>query len=174
MFAEAKKYDTVGASGYPNNDHERQADSLQRKFDQMRKFNDSIPLKLLKARESTMTFFRPILQEAGLTEQQWRVIRALNEYEELESKQLAELCCILSPSLTGIINRLEGQGYLKRRKSTEDQRRILISLTEQAKALFKELSPRLEGRYGDLTNQLSEEKLTLLNELLSDIIHLES
>ncbi|SEF46803.1 homoprotocatechuate degradation operon regulator HpaR [Oceanospirillum linum] len=172
MFAEAKKYDTAAASGTLEQQAD-QAKSLQRKFDQMRKFNDSIPLKLLKARESTMAFFRPILQEAGLTEQQWRVIRALNEYEELESKQLAELCCILSPSLTGIINRLESQGHLKRRKSTEDQRRVLISLTDQAKQLFKELSPRLEGRYGDLTNQISKEKLQQLNELLSEIIHLE-
>ncbi len=172
MFAEAKKYDIAAASGTLEQQAD-QAKSLQRKFDQMRKFNDSIPLKLLKARESTMAFFRPILQEAGLTEQQWRVIRALNEYEELESKQLAELCCILSPSLTGIINRLESQGHLKRRKSTEDQRRVLISLTDQAKQLFKELSPRLEGRYGDLTNQISKEKLQQLNELLSEIIHLE-
>lgn len=150
-----------------------QAAACTGNFNQMRKFNDSIPLKLLKAREATMAFFRPILQEAGLTEQQWRVIRALNEYEELESKQLAQLCCVLSPSLTGIINRLESQGYLTRRKSTEDQRRILISLTDQAKALFKQLSPRLEGRYDELTSQLGKEKLELLNELLSDIIHLE-
>lgn len=175
MFAEAKKYYATPTTESYNRKGQtsEQVENLQRKFDQMRKFNDSIPLKLLKARESTMAFFRPILQEAGLTEQQWRVIRALNEYEELESKQLAELCCILSPSLTGIINRLETQGHLKRRKSTEDQRRVLISLTDQAKQLFKELSPRLEGRYGDLTNQISKEKIEQLNTLLSELINLE-
>ena len=140
----------------------------------MRKFDDSIPLKLLKARESTMSFFRPILQEIGLTEQQWRVIRALNEHGELESKQLADLCCILSPSLTGIINRLEAQDYLKRRKSTEDQRRILISLTDKATTMFRNVSPRLEGRYAEMTSQLSPEKMQQLKELLDEIIRLES
>ncbi|MDO6681874.1 MULTISPECIES: homoprotocatechuate degradation operon regulator HpaR [unclassified Oceanobacter] len=139
----------------------------------MRKFDDSIPLKLLKARESTMAFFRPVLQEIGLTEQQWRVIRALNEHHELESKQLAELCCILSPSLTGIINRLEAQDYLKRRKSTEDQRRVLISLSEKAKIMFANVSPRLEGCYETMTNQLSPEKMQQLKELLDEIIKLE-
>ncbi|MGB1091409.1 MAG: homoprotocatechuate degradation operon regulator HpaR [Oceanobacter sp.] len=139
----------------------------------MRKFDDSIPLKLLKARESTMAFFRPILQEIGLTEQQWRVIRALNEYEELESKQLAELCCILSPSLTGIINRLESNGYLNRRKSTEDQRRILVSLTDKSKQMFADVSPRLEQRYAEMTSQLSTEKMELLKELLDEIIRAE-
>jgi len=141
--------------------------------DSMRQFNDSIPLKLLKARESTMSFFRPVLQEIGLTEQQWRVIRALNEYKELESKQLAELCCILSPSLTGIINRLEANGYIKRRKSTEDQRRMLISLTDKSKRMFEEVSPRLEARYAEMTSQLSAEKMQLLKELLEEIAHLK-
>jgi len=146
---------------------------MQPTGDSMRQFNDSIPLKLLKARESTMSFFRPVLQEIGLTEQQWRVIRALNEYKELESKQLAELCCILSPSLTGIINRLEANGYIKRRKSTEDQRRMLIRLTDKSKRMFNEVSPRLEARYAEMTSQLSAEKMQLLKELLEEIAHLK-
>lgn len=138
----------------------------------MRKFNDSIPLKLLRARESTMAYFRPILQEVGLTEQQWRVIRALNEYEELESKQLARICCILSPSLTGIINRLEAGGYIRRRKSTEDQRRILISLTQETRNMFAEFSPRVEDRYAEMTSQLSPEKMAMLHQLLDEVIRL--
>ncbi|PHQ26585.1 homoprotocatechuate degradation operon regulator HpaR [Marinobacter guineae] len=132
----------------------------------MRKFDDSLPLRLLKAREAAMGFFRPLLQEIPLTEQQWRVIRALNEFEELESKQLAELCCILSPSLTGIINRLEQLGYIKRRKSTEDQRRTLISLTDKAKKMFASMSPRLEARYQEMTERFSHEDMKALEELL--------
>jgi homoprotocatechuate degradation regulator HpaR len=135
----------------------------------MRKFNDSIPLKLLQAREVTMGFFRPILQEIPMTEQQWRVIRALNEYDELESKQLADVCCILSPSLTGILSRLEQQGYIQRRKSHEDQRRILISLSEKARSMFSELSPRLEERYRALTDQLSKDELDTLMTLLDKV-----
>ncbi|AOY86824.1 homoprotocatechuate degradation operon regulator, HpaR [Marinobacter salinus] len=135
----------------------------------MRKFNDSLPLRLLKAREAAMAFFRPLLQEIPLTEQQWRVIRALNEFEELESKQLAELCCILSPSLTGIINRLEQQGYIKRRKSSEDQRRILISLTDKSKEMFARMSPLLEARYLEMTERFSPEDMKKLEELLNKL-----
>lgn len=135
----------------------------------MRKFNDSLPLRLLKAREAAMAFFRPLLQEIPLTEQQWRVIRALNEFEELESKQLAELCCILSPSLTGIINRLEQQGYIKRRKSSEDQRRILISLTDKAKDMFARMSPLLEERYQEMTERFSSRDMKKLEELLNKL-----
>jgi len=139
----------------------------------MRKYEDSIPLKLLKAREVTMSFFRPVLQEIPLTEQQWRVIRALDEHGELESKQLADLCCILSPSLTGIISRLEQQDYIQRRRSPEDQRRVLISLTDKAKEMFDRISPVLEERYQEITRQFSRENMDQLNKLLNQLCQIK-
>lgn len=148
-------------------DHRPETDEL------MRKYEDSIPLKLLKAREVTMAFFRPVLQEIPLTEQQWRVIRALYEYEELESKQLAELCCILSPSLTGIISRLEQQSYIQRRRSPEDQRRVLISLTEEAKSMFERISPTLEATYQEITRQFSPENMEQLDNLLNKLCQIK-
>jgi len=135
----------------------------------MLKYEESLPLKLLKAREATMNFFRPVLQEISLTEQQWRIIRALAEHQELESKQLADLCCILSPSLTGIINRLEQQGYIQRRRSAEDQRRVLISLTDKAQAMFEQVTPLLEDRYREISQQFTQENLDQLSELLNKL-----
>ncbi len=140
----------------------------------MRKFEDSLPLQLLKAREATMTFFRPLLQENSITEQQWRVLRALRAFGELESKQLADHCCILSPSLTGIIKRLEQQGYITRKKSEEDQRRTLIRLTEKSEVLFKRLSPDVEAKYKKFTDLYGTEKLAVLSQLLKELTELES
>ncbi|SHK06793.1 homoprotocatechuate degradation operon regulator, HpaR [Marinobacter antarcticus] len=139
----------------------------------MRKYEDSIPLKLLKAREATMSFFRPALQSIPLTEQQWRVIRALVEHGELESKQLADLCCILSPSLTGIISRLEQQDYIHRRRSPEDQRRVLISLTDKAEQMFDSVSPSLEARYQEITKQFSKKNMQQLAELLDQLCEIK-
>ena len=135
----------------------------------MRKFEDSIPLQLLKAREASMLFFRPLLQKNNVTEQQWRVLRALKAYDELESKQLADLCCILSPSLTGIIKRLEQQGYIEKRKSAEDQRRTLIKLTEQALQLFEQISPEVDAQYQLFAERFGKERLDQLSKLLHEL-----
>jgi len=135
----------------------------------MLKYEESLPLKLLKAREATMNFFRPVLQEISLTEQQWRIIRVLAQHGELESKQLADLCCILSPSLTGIINRLEQQDYIQRRRSPEDQRRVLLSLTGKAQAMFERVTPLLEERYREITEQFTQENLDQLSQLLNKL-----
>lgn len=139
----------------------------------MRKFEDSLPLRLLKAREASMSFFRPLLQENDLTEQQWRILRALYEHGELDYKQVAKMCCILSPSLTGIINRLEKQGYIHREKDETDQRRTLLKHTEKAKALFARLAPEVDVLYKDFFNKYGADKVELLTELLDDLIRLK-
>lgn len=61
-----------------------------------------------------MTFFRLALNKHDLTEQQWRVIRILCQQGELESHQLAHQACILKPSMTGVLTRLERDGLVRR------------------------------------------------------------
>src|SRR5471032_203483 len=95
-----------------------------------------LTLTLLQAREAAMAFFRPLLNEHDLTEQQWRVIRILRQQGELESHQLAHLACILKPSMTGVLTRLERDGIVRRRKSSEDQRRVFVALRAGA-AVFR-------------------------------------
>jgi len=43
----------------------------------MREFSRSLPMSLLRAREAVMRQFRPSLRRHDLTEQQWRILRAL-------------------------------------------------------------------------------------------------
>ena len=50
----------------------------------MRDFSQSLPMALLRAREAVMRQFRPILRQHGLTEQQWRILRALAAVDAIE------------------------------------------------------------------------------------------
>lgn len=129
----------------------------------------SLTLTLLQAREAAMAFFRPLLNEHDLTEQQWRVIRILRQQGELESHQLANLACILKPSMTGVLSRLERDGVVRRRKSTEDQRRVLVSLTGQGQQCFVDMSAGMERNYLRIQEQFGEDKLQLLLELLDNL-----
>ena len=55
----------------------------------MRDFSRSLPMSLLRAREAVMRQFRPSLRKHGLTEQQWRILRALTAVEAIEVTELA-------------------------------------------------------------------------------------
>ena len=70
----------------------------------------NLPQLMLQAREALMAQFRPILNENGVTEQQWRIVRALLLHGALEPRQLCELCQISSPSIVGVLLRMEEIG----------------------------------------------------------------
>ena len=135
----------------------------------MTKTQPSLTLSLLQAREAAMAFFRPLLNEHDLTEQQWRVIRILKQHGELENYQLAELACILKPSMTGVLGRLERDGLVRRQKAAQDQRRVFVTLTERGEACFASRKEGMEANYQKIQAQFGEEKLQQLMGLLNDL-----
>ncbi|BCG24695.1 transcriptional regulator [Pseudomonas tohonis] len=129
----------------------------------------SLTLTLLQAREAAMGFFRPLLNQHGLTEQQWRVIRILRQNGEMESHQLAHQACILKPSMTGVLVRMERDGIVRRWKSPQDQRRVYVGLTEQGQQCFVSMSDGMESNYQKIQEQFGEEKLQQLLGLLNEL-----
>ncbi|WP_333982463.1 homoprotocatechuate degradation operon regulator HpaR [Burkholderia gladioli] len=106
-------------------------------------------ISLLQVREILLAPIRSILNEFALTEQQWRIISALanDDTVGLGPGQIAKRCCILHPSLTGILNRLERDGVVTREISNIDSRRQLIKLTARGRRLFLTINERMEVRY---------------------------
>ncbi|MGV2292231.1 homoprotocatechuate degradation operon regulator HpaR [Trinickia sp. YCB016] len=102
---------------------------------------------LLRAREKMMERFRPLITARGLTEQQWRVIRALDESGPLEPRQISDLCTISSPSMAGVLTRMEAMDLITKERFEDDQRRVRVSLTKQSVHLVRVLSKDLEAEY---------------------------
>ena len=69
----------------------------------LRDFQRNLPMALLRARESVMGQFRPNLRKHDITEQQWRVVRALYGHDGMEITALSEQTLLLMPSLTRIL-----------------------------------------------------------------------
>ena len=135
-------------------------------------FEHSLPILLLRAREVCMARFRPILGEHGLTEQQWRVIRALAEDNGLESAALAERTLILKPSMTGIIDRLERDDLVIRKKDREDGRKTCLWLTRKAKRLYERIMPLVQAEYSEMQDAFSEKSWDDLYDSLFHLIKL--
>jgi homoprotocatechuate degradation regulator HpaR len=114
----------------------------------------NLPLLLLQAREGVLARFRPILNAAGVTEQQWRVVRALLADGPLEPRQIGALCCISSPSLAGVLARMDDLGLVERERTAQDQRRVLVSLTRKSRDLAAAIAPQIEAVYAQLEAQI--------------------
>jgi len=116
-----------------------------------------------------MSFFRPSLKDIGLTEQQWRVVRILSQQGELEINRLADLACILKPSMTGVLARMETAELVERRRSEHDQRRVLVKLTVAGDSCFESMRGCMEENYERLQERFGAEKLHTLLGLLNDL-----
>ncbi len=110
----------------------------------------NLPLLLLQAREKVFSRFRPLLNDAGVTEQQWRVIRALLESGPMEPREICDICCLSSPSLAGILARMDELGLVLRERFPNDQRRVLVSVSAKGTELASQLAPRIEATYKEL------------------------
>ena len=135
----------------------------------MRSIDRSIPIALLRAREAVMAHFRPLLADRGYTEQQWRVLRMLNEYGALEATQLAEHSALLMPSLTRILKTLEEKEAIHRTRDQSDGRRSLIHLSEISKNYIESEADRTEAAYTRIEECLGLEKTNQLLELLAEL-----
>ncbi|MGE0331765.1 MAG: homoprotocatechuate degradation operon regulator HpaR [Ramlibacter sp.] len=119
--------------------------------------NRNLPLLLLQARESVIRRFRPLLNANGVTEQQWRILRVVAERGPTEPRDLVHLCAITSPSLTGILARMDDLGLVKRERVESDQRRLLVSITPKSRALVSRLAPKIDAVYAQINEVLGRE-----------------
>jgi homoprotocatechuate degradation regulator HpaR len=125
-------------------------------------------MALLKAREAVMSQFRPILAAENITEQQWRVLRALADADQpLSVSQIVERTFLLGPSLSRILAGLERRGLLDRDTASEDARRALISANPAGRALLAKVGPLSEARYRSIEERLGTGELDRLYELLA-------
>lgn len=107
---------------------------------------------LLAAREAVMAPIRPVLREAGVTDQQWRVLRVLADAGPLDASGIAELALLYAPSVTRILRELTERGLLSRSTDEADRRRTVISITAQGQALVRrtaEYTGLLLAGYGE-------------------------
>jgi len=136
----------------------------------MRPFGRSLPMQLLRAREALMQEFRPHLRAQGLSEQQWRVLRALAETGSMEINALGEVCKIHPASLSRMLPTLETEGRVERRADKTDQRYVIISITAKGRTLFQRMAKDSENIYAAIERRIGTRDVKLLYELLDKTI----
>lgn len=133
---------------------------------------ESVPIALARAREAVMTYFRPILADYGYTEQQWRVLRAAAEHGPIDTTNLADRAALLMPSLTRILQTLEQKGDIHRTRDQRDSRRVLITISDQCRALLINATPQITAAYREIEDAMGREKLEHLHDLLAELSRL--
>src|SRR6201991_656251 len=130
----------------------------------MREFSRSLPMSLLRAREAVMRQFRPSLRQHDLTEQQWRILRALAAIDAIEVTELARTAFLLAPSLSRILRDLEARDLIERKTAKTDLRRGGVSIWDRGRRVREGVAPSSEAISADIPRRYGAKKLGELQD----------
>ena len=124
-------------------------------------------LNLLRTADRLQNRLGRFFREYGLTPSQYNVLRILRGAgKPLPSLEVAEQMIQVVPAITGLIDRLEKQGLVERRRCEQDRRVVYVAITSQATALLKEMDKPLADLHKQLLGHMSRKALTDLSRLL--------
>ena len=129
----------------------------------------SLPIALIRARESIMPPIREMLADIGLgiTEQQWRVLRALDEHGPQNTSTLAYRACLLFPSLTRIAQNMREKGLITLSRDEKDRRQQIVSITSTGQKIINDNIDNTAKIVIGFKQKLGEERYEQLLDLLA-------
>lgn len=108
-----------------------------------------------------------LFREYGLTNSQYNVLRILRgEGKPLPALEIAKRMIQVVPAITGLIDRLEKQGLVTRRRCENDRRVIHIELTKVGRSVLAKIDKPLERLHNELLGRMTKRDLADLKTLL--------
>lgn len=132
-------------------------------------FQSTLPMILHRALADVLPPFREIFQRHDLTDQQWRVLRALLATDRLTVAGLAEATVLPAPSLVGILDRLEKRGFVIRTRSDSDRRLVHAAVTDAGRALYARVEPDILAIHHRLHNAATAQEWAEITRILTKL-----
>lgn len=127
----------------------------------------SLAIACTRGRHAVVSHFTDLLKDAGLTEQQWRVIRIISDFAPLSLNELSQKSYIHKVSMTRIVRALTERELIYTEKDPDDLRSFKASLTPSGKDFVENLRPKSEKIAQGIIGHFGEENATQLLHLLN-------
>lgn len=137
--------------------------------------NQQMCFALYSASLSMTKVYKPLLSSLNLTYPQYLVLLVLWQQDKITVNALAEQLFLDSGTLTPLLKRLEKHGYLARKRDGDDERRVIVTLTETGKnleTLSKYIHQKVACKTGCTSpqiNSLNDQLISLRTSLVSHI-----
>ena len=132
------------------------------------KLENQLCFPLYACSKEIVKAYKPYLDELDLTYTQYITMMVMWEHRELKVKEVGQYLYLDSSTLTPLLKRLEQKGYVTRRRSTEDERDLIVTITESGEAL-KEKAITVPERLAACV-ELDPQKAQVLYALLYEVI----
>jgi DNA-binding MarR family transcriptional regulator len=143
---------------------------LQKELKQKRPFitpEEEATLNLLRTNDQFGNRLGRLFREYELTTSQYNVLRILRgKGKPMPSLDIAKRLIQVVPAITGLIDRLEKQGLVVRRRCTEDRRVVYVEITETALGILNQIDEPLTALHRRLLGHMTRTELKTLSQLL--------
>ncbi len=133
------------------------------------KLENQLCFPLYAAARKVTALYTPLLKPLGLTYTQYLAMMVLWEQDELRIGEIGERLCLDTGTLTPLLKKMEQEGLLSRTRCAEDERAVIIRLSEKGKAL-EEKAAHIPAAVGSCI-PLAPEKAVQLYALLHEILN---
>jgi len=136
--------------------------------DEVLKLENQLCFLLYACARATTRYYRPYLEEMGLTYTQYLAMLVLWDEKQINLKTLGERLYLDSGTLTPVLKRLEEKGYITRERDTADERNLILHVTDAGIVLkdeVYEIYQRMES-----WQPLSGEQNKLLKEMFVEAL----
>ena len=113
-----------------------------------------------------MSPIRDMLSKSDITEQQWRVLRVLDDNGPMDAKTLASRASLLFPSLTRIATTLREKGLISQTRDNDDRRRQIVEITPAGTKIIEDNAADATQIVADFKTKLGAENYERLLDLL--------
>lgn len=135
------------------------------------KLDNQLCFPLYVCAKEVVRQYKPFLDEIDLTYTQYITMMVMWEQKELSVKELGEYLYLDSGTLTPVLKTLEKKGYIARRRSDEDERSLIVSLTESG-ILLRDKAVLIPGKMAKCVS-LSPEDAAELYRILHTMMKKE-
>ena len=132
------------------------------------KISNQLCFPLYACSKEIVKRYKPYLDPIDLTYTQYITMMVIWEEQEITVKALGDKLFLDSGTLTPVLKKLEQKGYVKRSRSKDDERNLIITLTKEGLELKKQACeiPAKMGHCVKLTPEESEQLYSLLYKIL--------
>ena len=107
---------------------------MEKNYDALR-LENQLCFPLYACARETIKLYKPFLDELDLTYTQYIAMMVLWEREAVTVKEMGTALHLDSGTLTPLLKKMEAKGFLTRRRSTDDERSLIVTLTEEGRAM---------------------------------------
>ena len=141
---------------------------MSQEYEQL-KLENQLCFPMYACARKIVNAYNPYLKPLGLTYTQYIVFMVLWDKENVNVGQLGEILHLDAGTLTPLLKRLEKEGYVTRKRSEEDERVTLISITEKGNEL-KEKCKDIPLKISESGSSLKEKEAKELYRLLYEFL----